>query len=82
MKSPEGVLAETVGARARPGDVVVSECQAYPVDAALRYYYPSLPVYSCRGKQVFSPDATILVGHYADGRRVGLDQIMGNARIW
>jgi 4-amino-4-deoxy-L-arabinose transferase-like glycosyltransferase len=86
VKSPEGLMADAIGTHARPGEVVLTDGSAYSVAAALRFYYPSLPIYRFShenaGRWLFMPDTTILMVEEAAQPEVDLGPIAGNRRLW
>ena len=86
VKSPEGLMAEVIGTHARPGEVVLNDGTAYSVAAALRFYYPNLPIYRFSredaGRWLFMADTTILMVHEGAQRDVDLGEIAGNRRLW
>ena len=86
VKSPEGLIADQIGAHAHSEDVVLNDGMAYSVDAALRFYYPYLPLYSYLGDDVghwqFVRDTTILPARFKDDRRIALEALPRGDRIW
>lgn len=85
-KSPEALAADVIAAGYQSGDVVLSDSQSYSVDAALRYYDPSVPIYRCRdtlGDQArVAPYTTILLGYPDDAPRAAEGVLMDSRRIW
>jgi 4-amino-4-deoxy-L-arabinose transferase-like glycosyltransferase len=88
VKSPEGEIAALIAARAQPGDLALGD--AYTVDAALRFYYPELPIYGYRGtasgQWMFVANPSPLIGMRAVDvpleQATKLAELMRNRRIW
>jgi hypothetical protein len=86
VKSPEGVMAATLGPHVGPNDIVVCSGQSYSVDAALRFYRPGLRVYTYRGDQngewMFASDTSLMQLRMTTEHRVALDEITQADHIW
>jgi hypothetical protein len=86
IKSPEGQLIKAMEASVMPGDPVLTNRDAYSVDAALRFYRPDLPVYRFRreesGRWFGVSDPSILLILRGTRPEIELSGLMDGRRLW
>jgi len=86
IKSPEGRLVGAIAAHASPGDPVITQSDAYSVDAALRFYRSDLPVYRYHrqdGDRWFIiPNPSILIIYRNVYVEIDLSEMMQRDRLW